>query len=79
MKIEILGTGCPKCKKLTQNVEEAVKELNLNAEIFKVTDISDITSYGIMMTPGLVVDNEIKSTGKVLGKEEIKKILLSEK
>ena len=79
MKIEILGTGCPKCKKLTQNVEEAVKELNVDAEIFKVTDISDITSYGIMMTPGLVVDNEIKSTGKVLGKDEIKKILLSEK
>ena len=78
MKIEILGTGCPKCKKLTQNVEEAVTELNLNVEIIKVTDINDIMSYDVMMTPGLVIDNEVKSTGKVLGKEEIKKILLSE-
>jgi small redox-active disulfide protein 2 len=76
MKIEILGTGCPKCKKLTQNVEEAVKELNIDAEILKVTDITDITSYGVMMTPALAVDGEVKSTGKVLGKEEIKKILL---
>lgn len=76
MKIEILGTGCPKCKKLTQNVEEAVKELNIDAEIIKVTDITDITSYGVMMTPALAVDGEVKSAGKVLGKEEIKKILL---
>jgi len=76
MKIEILGTGCPKCKKLTQNVEEVVKELNVDAEILKVTDINDIMSYDVMMTPGLAVDGEVKSAGKVLGKEEIKKILL---
>jgi len=78
MKIEILGTGCPKCKKLTQNVEEAVKELNVDAEILKVTDINDIMSYDVMVTPGLAVDGEVKSAGKVLGKEEIKKILLLE-
>jgi len=77
MKIEILGIGCPKCKRLTQNIEEAVKELNIDAEILKVTDINDITNYGVMMTPALAVDSEVKSTGKVLGKEEIKKILLS--
>ena len=77
MKIEILGTGCPKCKKLTQSVEEAVKELNVDAEILKITDINDIMSYDIMVTPGLVIDGEVKSSGKVLGKEEIKKILLS--
>lgn len=77
MKIGILGTGCPKCKKLTQNVEEAVKELGTDAEIVKVTDINDIMNYGVMMTPALAVDGEVKSAGKVLGKEEIKKILLS--
>ena len=77
MKIEILGTGCPKCKKLAQNVEGAVKELNVDAEILKVTDINDIMSYDVMMTPGLVIDGAVKSSGKVLGKDEIKKILLS--
>ncbi len=77
MKIEILGTGCPKCKKLTQNVEEAVKELNIDAEILKIKDITDITSYGVMTIPALAVDGEVKAAGKVLGKEEIKKILLS--
>ncbi len=77
MKIGILGTGCPKCKKLTQNVEEAVKELNIDAEILKVTNINEIMNYGVMMTPALAVDGEVKSAGKVAGKEEIKKILLS--
>jgi small redox-active disulfide protein 2 len=78
MKIEILGTGCPKCKKLTQNVEEAVKELDLDVEIFKVTDINDIMSYDVIMTPGLVIDGVVKSSGKILGIEDIKKILLLE-
>lgn len=77
MKIGILGTGCPKCKKLAQNVEEAIKELNIDAEILKVTNIDEIMNYGVMMTPALVVNGEVKSAGKVLGKEEIKKILLS--
>ena len=78
MKIGILGTGCPKCKKLAQNVEEAVKELSIDAKILKVTNIDEIMNYGVMMTPALTVDNEVISAGKVLGKEEIKKILLSE-
>lgn len=77
MKIGILGTGCPKCKKLAQNVEEAVKELNIDAEILKVTNIDEIMNYGVMMTPALAIDGEVRSAGKVLGKEEIKKILLS--
>jgi len=55
MKIEILGVGCPKCKQLTANAEEAVKELDIQAEIDKVTDINKITEYGVMMTPGLVI------------------------
>jgi len=78
MKIEILGVGCPRCKQLTMNTEAAVKELNIQAEIGKVTDIDKITEYGVMMTPGLAVDGSIVSSGKVLSKDEIKK-LLSEK
>ena len=75
MKIEILGVGCPKCKQLTVNAEEAVKELNIQAEISKVTDIDKITEYGVMMTPALAVDGVVVSVGKVLSKDEIKKII----
>lgn len=75
MKIEILGVGCPKCKQLTANVESAVKELNIQAEIGKVTDITKITEYGVMMTPAIVVDGTVVSYGKVLSKDEIKTLL----
>lgn len=75
MKIEILGVGCPKCKQLAANAEEAVKELNIQAEIGKVTDIVKITEYRVMMTPALVVDGTVVSVGKVLSKDEIKKII----
>ena len=75
MQIEILGMGCPKCKTLAANVEEAVKELGIEAEIVKVTEISKIMNYGVMMTPALVVDGEVKSTGRVLSVDEIKKLL----
>lgn len=75
MKIEILGVGCPKCKQLTANVEAAVKELNIQAEIGKVTDIVKITEYGVMITPALAVDGTVISAGKVLSKDEIKKII----
>jgi small redox-active disulfide protein 2 len=75
MKIEILGVGCPKCKKLTEQAEKAVKELGISAEIVKVTDINDIVNYGVMMTPALAVDGKIVSTGQLLSKDEIKKIL----
>ena len=75
MKIEILGIGCPKCKQLTANAEAAVKELNIQAEIGKVTDIGKITEYGVMMTPALAVDGIVVSSGKVLNKDEIKKML----
>jgi len=75
MKIEILGVGCFKCKQLTANAEAAVKELNLSAEIFKVTDIAKITEYGVMMTPALAIDGTVVSSGKVPTKDEIKKIL----
>jgi len=75
MKIEILGIGCYKCKQLTANAEAAVKELNIVAEISKVTDIDKITEYGVMMTPALAVDGTVVSAGKVLSKDEIKKFI----
>ncbi len=75
MKIEILGVGCPKCKQLTVNAEAALKELGICAEISKVTDIAKITEYGVMMTPALAVDGTVVSAGKVLSKDEIKKII----
>ena len=73
MKIEILGTGCPKCKNLTELTEEAINELGVSAEIIKVTDINKIIDYGVMVTPALVVDGDVKVVGKMPEKEEIKK------
>ncbi|MFW5871428.1 MAG: thioredoxin family protein [Verrucomicrobiota bacterium] len=75
MKIQILGTGCPKCKQLTANAEEAAKELGVECEIEKVTDINDIMKFGVMMTPGLAIDGEVKSSGKTLSADDIKKLL----
>ena len=72
MKIEILGTGCPKCKKLTELTEEAVNELTVSAEITKVTDINKIIKYGVMVTPALVIDGKVKVAGKIPNKEKIK-------
>jgi small redox-active disulfide protein 2 len=75
-KIQILGTGCPKCKKLTENAESAAKELGIEYEIEKVTDINEIMSFGVMMTPALAVDGQVKSVGKVISPNEIKKMLV---
>jgi len=75
MKIEILGTGCPKCKMLEANAKKAVEELKLKAEIVKVTDIDKIIDYGIMSTPAIVINGKVKSYGKVADVEEIKKFL----
>ena len=75
MKIEILGPGCPKCKRLFQNTKEAINDLHLEAEIAKVEDIQKIMEAGVMMTPALTVEGEVKSAGKVLSVDEIKKIL----
>jgi small redox-active disulfide protein 2 len=74
-KIQILGTGCPKCKQLTENAEKAIKELGIEYEIEKVTDINQIMDFGIMMTPALAIDGEVKSVGKVLSPNDIKKYL----
>jgi small redox-active disulfide protein 2 len=75
MKIEILGTGCPKCKQLTANAEEALKELNVQAEVIKVTEIDKIIEYGVMMTPALVIDGKVVSAGKVLTKDQVKNLI----
>lgn len=75
MVIKVLGTGCAKCKKLESNTREAVSELGLDATIEKVEDIQDIMTYGVMSTPALVVDGEVKLFGKVASPKEIKKIL----
>jgi small redox-active disulfide protein 2 len=75
MKIEILGTGCPKCKQLEENARKAAAEKKVKAEIVKVSDISKIIEYGIMSTPALVIDGKIKCYGKLATVDEIKKWL----
>lgn len=75
MKIEILGTGCPKCKKFYENVQQALKTTGIEAELRKVEDIDKITEYGVMIIPALVIDGEVKSAGKVLSADEIGKLL----
>jgi small redox-active disulfide protein 2 len=75
MKIQILGTGCPKCTKLAENATKAAQELQLDFELEKISDINQITSFGVMMTPALVVDGQVKLLGKASSPEEIKKIL----
>ena len=75
MKIEILGTDCAKCKSLAKNVEKAVSETGVQAEVIKVDSIQEIMSRGIMMIPALVIDGETKSIGKALSVEDIKRLL----
>ncbi len=74
MKVQILGTGCPKCKLLMANTEEAIKALGIEAQIEKVEKITEIMAFGVMTTPALAVDGKVKSAGKVLSPEDIKKL-----
>ena len=74
-KIQVLGTGCPKCKKLAENAEAAAKALGIEYEIEKVTDINEIMKFGVMITPALAIDDEIKVAGKVASPEDIKSML----
>jgi small redox-active disulfide protein 2 len=74
-KLQILGTGCPKCKKLAENTETAAKALGIECEIVKVTDINAIMKFGVMMTPALAIDGQVKVVGKVPSPDEIKKML----
>ncbi len=75
MVIKILGTGCPKCKKLEANAREALKQMGASAEVEKVTDLNDIMRYGVMMTPGLVIDESVKASGKVLSVDQIRRFI----
>ena len=75
MKIQILGTGCPKCKKLAETAETAAQELGLEYEIEKITEINEVMKFGVMMTPGLAVDGDVKVAGKVPTVDEVKKML----
>ena len=78
MKIQILGSGCAKCKALTEAAETAAKELSIACDVEKVTDIEKIMSFGVMMTPALVVDGEVKIVGKIPSQDELKKLLTIE-
>lgn len=73
--IQILGTGCPKCKKLAKNAEAAAITLGIEYELVKITDINEIARIGAMMTPGLAIDGQLKSSGKVLSPDEIQALL----
>ena len=75
MKLQILGTGCPKCRKLAENTQAAAEALGIEFEIEKVTDINQIMSFGVMITPALAVDGEVKLAGKAASVEEIKAML----
>lgn len=72
MKIEILGTGCPKCKVLEENAKKAVSESGKKVDVIKITDISKIIEYGVMTTPGIVIDGKVKASGRVAEVKEIK-------
>lgn len=75
MKIQILGTGCAKCKQLTENAETAAREMGIAYELEKVTDIAEIVGFGVMATPALVVDGKVKLVGKVGTPAEIRNLL----
>ena len=75
MKIQILGTGCAKCKTLAEKTEEAVKGAGVEAEIEKVTDVAEIAQFGVLFTPALAVDGEVKVAGRVASVDEIKRWL----
>jgi small redox-active disulfide protein 2 len=74
-RLEILGTGCPKCHKLAEHAEAAARALNIEYDLIKVTDISQIIAHGVMMTPALVVDGTVKCVGTVPSVDEIMTML----
>lgn len=75
MKIEILGMGCPKCKKLYENVQTAAKELNVHADIVKIEDLQQIVSRGVMTPPALVIDGKVKTAGSIPDVAKIKELI----
>ena len=75
LKLQVLGSGCPKCEQLSRNVAEAAKELGVEYELEKVKDLKAMMAMGVMMTPALVIDGEVKVVGKVPGVSDIRKML----
>jgi small redox-active disulfide protein 2 len=75
MKVQVLGTGCPKCAQLTENAKAAIEESGADCELEKVTDINEILKFGVMMTPAIAIDGEVKAVGKVSSTDEIKEML----
>lgn len=75
MVIKILGTGCPKCKKLEETARQAISELGIEAEVEKVTDLNAIMDYGVMMTPALVINEKVVSSGKLLSVSDVKAMI----
>lgn len=75
MKIQVLGPGCAKCTQLAEAAAAAANESGIDFELEKITDLNEIMNFGVMMTPGLVIDGVVKSVGKALSKDEIKKLL----
>jgi len=75
VKLQVLGTGCPKCKKMAENAEAAAMALGIEYKIEKITDINEIMKFGVMMTPALAVDGKVKVVGKIISAEEIKKLI----
>ncbi|MGB9940514.1 thioredoxin family protein [Methanosarcina sp.] len=73
MKIEILGTGCSKCKKTKETIEKVLKQTGVEAEVIKVEDIEKIMSYGVMVTPAVVIDGDVKLAGKVPDEKDVRK------
>ena len=78
-RIQILGTGCPKCKKTYERVEQAVRELGICAEIEKIEDLKAIMNFGIMVTPAVAIDGDVKVSGKIPSVDEIKKYISEKK
>ncbi len=75
MKIQVLGTGCPKCRKLEENVKSAIKQLGADYQVEKVTGIKDILSFGVMMTPALALNGQVVTVGKIPSVENLVEIL----
>lgn len=75
MKIEVLGSGCAKCNKVKDIVEKVVNEAGIDAEIVKVEDINKILDYGVMVTPGLVIDGDVKIAGKIPSEDKVREWL----
>ncbi|MCL4305743.1 TM0996/MTH895 family glutaredoxin-like protein [bacterium] len=75
MKIQVLGTGCPKCNKLSELTERVASDLGLDSKVEKVTDINAIVTAGVMMTPALLVDGQVKVSGRIPSEQELRSFL----